>query len=180
MTARFRVTPTMLYKAQRDVMRQIPWMHWGGYFVVLAFPLLLIGITVASGGNASDAFTSYGGLMIVLPVFWLVGIPLVTRWTAGRTLRSTPGFQGEIVYSLSESGLDIQSEVATSHLGWAAFTRATETSDFFLLFQSKAMAVFIPKACLSGPAELNELRGLVARGLGPRAKVSATALASAT
>jgi hypothetical protein len=36
MVARFRVTPAMLYKAQRDVMRQIPWMHWGGYFVVEA------------------------------------------------------------------------------------------------------------------------------------------------
>jgi len=180
MTARFRVTPTMLYKAQRDVMRQIPWMHWGGYFVVLAFPLFLLGMTVAYGGTASEAFANYGGLMIGLPLFWLVGIPLLTRWTAGRTLRSTPAFQGEIAYSFSESGLDIQSDVATSHLGWGAFTRAIETHEFFLLFQNKAMAVFVPKSGLGGPGEVDELRSLVARSLGHRAQVSTTAFAPAT
>ena len=180
MTARFQVTPSMLYDAQRDVMRQIPWMRWGGVFVIVVFPLFMIGMSLAYGGTARGALAQNGGLIIGLPVFWLVGIPLLMRWTAKRTLRSTPAFQGNLVYEFSDSGLQLKSEVSESHLTWSALTRVVETRGFFLLFQNKAMALFVPKSALDASSSEGELRAMIGRHLGERARLTSHTTAPAT
>ena len=180
MTARFRVTAAMLYAAQRDLMRQVPWIRRGGYFVIVGFPLVMIGITLTFGGTLRSALANNGGLIGALWAFWLLGIPLVTRWSATRTLRSTPAFQGTLVYELTDGGLRLTSDVSASDLTWAALTRVVETRKFFLLFQNKAMALFIPKAALGGPQAEEDLRTMIARHLGARATLTPRIVAPAT
>ena len=169
MTIRFAVTPHMLYRAQRAVMRHITWMHVGGYFVLLLFPLILVAINLAYGGTAMGALRENGVLYVVLALFWLLGIPLITRWNAGRTLRATPAFQGQIEYSFDENGVEIRTAISASHLGWATFVRAVETKEFFLLFQNKVVATFLPKSAFGGTGDLEEFRSLALTRLGQRA-----------
>jgi hypothetical protein len=161
----------MLYDAQRAVMRQVRWMHLGGYFVVLLFPLFMIALTIIYGGTVAGALRSNAAMIIGLPIFWLVGIPLLMRASAGRLLRNTPGLQGELAYTATEHGLEMQSEVAATQLAWSAFTKGLETSQFVLLFQSKQMATFLPKTAFSSADELDAFRRLVKEKLGARAEI---------
>lgn len=161
MTVRFRVTPNMFYRAQRDVMRQIPWMRWSGYFTVVAFPVLMVLLTLAYGGTIIGALRSNAALIVTVVLFWVVGIPLLMRWNAKRLLQSTPAYAGDVSYTFSDAGLDAQSAVGNSHLAWSAFTRAAETRDFFLLFQNRATALFVPKAAISSQADTEALTRLI-------------------
>ena len=159
----------MLYAAQRAVMRQVRWMHLGGYLVVGLFPLVMIGITLAYGGTIAGALRSNAVMIIGLPLFWLVGIPLLMRASTGRLLRNTPGFQGELTYVATDSGLTMESAVATTQLAWSAFTKATESADFVLLFQNKQMATFLPKAAFESVDVLNSFKRLVVERIGTNA-----------
>jgi hypothetical protein len=170
---RFTTTPQVLYGAQRAIAREIPWLRWSGLFVVVAFPLLMIGLTLAYGGTALGALRANWVTIVGLPLFWLVSMPVLQRWTAGRTLRNTPSLQGEQVYRVGPAGLRLENAVSATDIGWGALVRVTETRGFFLLFQSKAMALFIPKHAFGSGAEVEQFRGLVADGVGARASWSA-------
>lgn len=161
-------------------MHQIPWMRWGAYGVVVVFPISMIVMNLLFGGTLLGAFRNSGWMIVGLPLFWLLGIPLLMRASASRTLRSTPAFQGELVYELSEAGVEMRSAVSSSQLAWSAFTRAVETREFVLLFQNKAMALFFPKSGLTEPGDYDELQRLISRHLGERARMSTKPLPQAT
>jgi hypothetical protein len=165
----FTVTPHMLYRAQREVAQQVPWMRWSGAFVCVAFPLLMLGITVAFGGTVVGALRTNWQLIVGLPIFWLVAIPAIQRWSAGRLLRNTPAFSGPQVTRVDAAGIHTRSSVSTADISWNAIVRVVESKSFFLVFQSKAMALFVPKAAFVGSQDLDQFRQLVAVAVGERA-----------
>ena len=161
----------MFYAAQRAVMRQVKWMHYGGYFVVAGFPLFMIGLSLIYGGTVLGALRHNAIMIIGLPLFWLFVIPALTKWTAARTLRNTPAFQGELAYTFDEKGVDMRAAVASTQLSWSAFIRAVENKEFVLLFQNKAMATFIPRAAFTNERDLHQFRALINQHLAERAEL---------
>lgn len=169
MEVRFRITPAVLYGAQRAMARHVPWMRWAGVWMSVVYPLVMVGITVAYGGTAVGALKGSWATIVSLPILWLVGIPLLQRWSVGRHWRNTPSFQGEQVYDVDASGVRIASAVSSSTIAWDAIVRGAETADFFLLFESKAMALFIPKTAFESEADVERFRGIVRQAIGNRA-----------
>jgi hypothetical protein len=159
----------MLYGARRAVMRHIKWMHFGSYFVLVIFPLLMIGMELAYGGTVGGAVRSNLAFYAGVALLWLLGIPLIIRWSSARTLRTTPSFQGELEYSITEAGVQIRSSVSLAQLAWATFVKATESKDFFLLFHNRNVASFMPKSAFESAAEQQDFRSLVSSQLGDRA-----------
>ena len=169
MEVRFTTTPQVLYGAQRAIAHHIPWMRWLAPFVSVGFPLAMVGLTLAYGGTVLGALRGTWIAIVGVPLYFLVGLPLLQRWAAGRTLRNTPAFQGEQVYRIGPSGVPLENGVSASDIGWGALVKVAETRAFFLLFQSKAMALFIPKHAFAGEAEMEQFRQLVAVAVGERA-----------
>jgi hypothetical protein len=165
----FTVTPQMLFRAHRDVAHQVIWMRWSGIFVCVAFPVAMVGLTLAYGGTVAGALRTNGGIIVGWPIFWLVGIPAIQRWSASRLLRNTPAFNGPQVTRVDNSGIHTRSPVSTADIAWNAIVRVAESRSFFLVFQSKAMALFVPKAAFAASSDLDEFRRLVNAGVGPRA-----------
>lgn len=181
MQIRFTVTPAIVYQAQRAILREVKWMRWMGYVVVVGTPLILVALTLAYGGTVAGAIRSNWLLMLGFPLLWLVGLPLLQRWGAARTFRSTRTLQGDHVYTFASDGLTVATAVSTSHLAWGAIARVVETRDFVLLFQNQMVAMFIPKAAFEAPSQLQEWRALVAAQIGARAPwATEGALAPAT
>jgi hypothetical protein len=165
----FTVTPQMLFRAQRDVAHQVTWIRWSGIFVCVAFPVIMIGLTLAYGGTLAGALRTNWGMMVGLPILWLVGIPAIQRWSATRLLRNTPAFKGPQITRVDDVGIHTRSPVSTADISWNAIVRVVESRLFFLVFQSKAMALFVPKAAFAASSDLEEFRQLVGAGVGPRA-----------
>jgi hypothetical protein len=135
----------------------------------VVYPLLMIAITVAYHGTVIGALKSNWGTIIGFPVLWLVGVPLLQRWSAGRLWRGSPSLQGEQVYRVDASGVQITTPVSSATISWAAVVRAAETPDFFLLFQNKAAALFVPKQAFASGHDVEYFRRVVKDALGARA-----------
>ncbi len=148
--------------------------------IVGFFPLLMIAISLAYGGTVAGALRHNAVMIIGLPLFWLVGIPLLMRASAGRLLRNTPGFQGDLSYTATEGGLSMESAVAKTQLAWSAFTKAAEDRDFVLLFQNKQMATFLPKAAFGSEEELTLFKRLVSERLAAKAELKVKSQPPAT
>ena len=160
----------MLYAARRAVMRHTTWMRFSGYVVLLFFPLVIIGMNLAAGHTVGDAVRTNGVIYAGLVIIWLVGLPLLTRWSSARMLRTTPSFQGELEYSFTTAGMKVRSPVSFAEITWATFVRAIETREFFLLFHNKQIASFLPKSAFGSTEEQQEFRSLVSNQLGDRAR----------
>jgi hypothetical protein len=168
MTITFRITPTMLYRAQRAMMRVTAWMRWTGYGVLVLYPLVMIGLSLAYGGTALGALRNDVGSYVGLLIFWLVGLPILMRWTAARTFKNTPSFHGEIAWSFAEDGARCRTDVSSLHIGWAAVVRVVETKEFILMFQNKAQAIFLPKSAFPNVAAQQSFRSLLSSHLAGR------------
>jgi hypothetical protein len=165
-TARFTTSPQLLYRAQIAVLRNIKWTRWGGIFVVVVFPLFMLGTSLARGQDWREAFARNLAWIVGLPVFWLLGIPLAQRWGANRTFRTTPAARGDRTFRFDESEIVIEGGLSSGRLAWPAIVRIVETRELFLLFFSNQGAHFIPKSAFASDGDLEEFRALV------RAKVS--------
>lgn len=163
---RFTNTPQLLFRAQSALMRHIKWMRWGGVFIVGIFPLFMVGLQLAYGQTVRSAIVNNLAWIIGFPVFWLVGIPLVQRWGAARSLRATPALQGEQVYTFGEEDITVEAGLSRGTTNWKAIVRSVETADLFLLFLSNQVAYFIPKAGFSSDTDVNRFRQLLATRVG--------------
>ena len=167
----------MLYSARRAVMRHTTWMRASGYVVLVFFPLVIIGLGLAAGSTVAAAVRANGVIYAGVVIVWFVGLPLLTRWSSARMLRTTPSFQGELEYSFTSAGMKVRSPVSSAEITWATFVRAVESKEFFLLFHNKQIASFLPKSAFGSADEQQEFRSLVSDQLGDRASWQAVSIA---
>jgi hypothetical protein len=161
-TVRFTNTPQLLYQAQSALTRHIKWMRWGGIFVVWIFPLFMVGLQLASGQPPASAVLNSVGWIIGAPLFWLLGIPLVQRWQASRSLQTTPALQGEQVYVFDDTEISVSAGLSRGTTNWRAIVRFVETPNLFLLFLSNQVAYFIPKHGFASEADVAQFTKLLA------------------
>jgi hypothetical protein len=99
------------------------------------------------------------------PLFWLFAIVLtmlfVAPYLSTRKYLSDPRNTGATEYHFSDSGVRIEHSTGNADLNWTAFVNAIETRDLFLLYVTQAWARVLPKRCLVGPGELDDLRQLI-------------------
>ncbi|MDB4908764.1 MAG: hypothetical protein JWO05_3548 [Gemmatimonadetes bacterium] len=158
--ARFTATQELLYRAQVDVMRNLKWMRLGGVFVVVVFPLLMFAMNLTRGLNWLEALTGNLFWIVGFPVLWLVGIPLVQRWSAHRAFHATPAAQGDRTYTFDENNIVLEGGLSSGRLTWPAIIRVVETRALFLLFISNQSAHFLPKSALASERDLQAFRTL--------------------
>ena len=172
MVIRFAITPDVLRGASAATMRHVKWMRVGTIMILVVFPLLLVVIGWLAGRSLLDTLRINGLLIIGVPLFWLVGMPLIVRWTSKRLWQSTPSLQGDHVYTFGPKGFELVTPVSRTVMALASVVKAAETRDYVLLFVNKMAAQFIPKSAFRGPGELDEFRDLVSRAVGSRAEWS--------
>ena len=76
-----------------------------------------------------------------------------------------PSAQGEITYSVEESGISAVFPTGTSQLQWRTFTKFTETERLFLLYLSSSRYTVFPKRAMSSQ-QVTELRQILASRVG--------------
>ncbi len=169
---RFQVTLEMLFRVQLALSSRLWWMRWTRIWMAVVLPLAVLTIPLAFGKSLAEAFSDNVFMILFLPIFFGVGIPLLERWSAKRLWRTTPAFQGELQYVLGSDGVRQISSVSTADTAWAGIVRAAETPDFFLLFPSGAMAHFIPKSATPTGEGRRVLRQMLREGIGDRAQLT--------
>jgi hypothetical protein len=104
-------------------------------------------------------------------LFVLVFIPLLQMfqlWAGSRGNRTLAGMQTQ---SLTPEGFSTSSPTFHSDFKWDAIYKAVETRHFFLLYLSTRAAYYIPKARLTGAADLGTLRTVLKTHLHEKARL---------
>jgi hypothetical protein len=172
---RFTTSADLLYRAQMAVLRSIGWMRWGGIFVGVILPTLIVALQLISGRTLQAAFLSELGWIVGLPAAWFMGIPLAQRRGASRTFNTMPAAQGERVYTFAGDDIMLAGGLSSGVLNWKAIVRVVETPDLFLLFLSGQVAHFIPQSAFASEADVSRFRTLVAEKVDGRPAQSLTA-----
>jgi hypothetical protein len=170
----FSISPALLYRAQRAIAREVPWIRWAKVLLIAGFPLLSLSIGLALGESLIEVLRTNWWSIVGFPACWLIGLPLLQRWDAARLFRATPALQSEQRYVFGEESIRAHSDWASTELAWAGLTRVVETPDFFLLFPSAAMAHFLPKEAFRSADDLHRFRLLVVNSVGVRARMLAS------
>ena len=90
------------------------------------------------------------GLAAILGCLILVGVllagwpPSLGIWMLRRRFRKSPFYNGEITFSLSESGAHVLGRGTESRMGWAIFTKARRFTDGLMLFQGPNVFFWLP------------------------------------
>ncbi|HEX5436451.1 MAG TPA: YcxB family protein [Gemmatimonadaceae bacterium] len=169
LTVQFTITARTLYHAQMALIRHITWIRLGGIFVVVVCPLFMVAIHLVAGQTLGAAIVRNLGWIVGFPAFWLIGIPLMQRWNAGRTLRATPALQQPQRYTFDAKGITMDGGLSRGRVQWAAIVRVVETHTLVLLFYNKTVAYFIPTDAFPSAEALARFRALVSKAVGSRA-----------
>jgi hypothetical protein len=92
----------------------------------------------------------------------LVGVVAVPRLRTRLAFRG-PMFRDTRTFSVSEQGVNCDSELFNGLYRWGAFTAIRETKKSFVFFFSSVAAILIPKRCLATQDDLVRLREMVAK-----------------
>jgi hypothetical protein len=91
---------------------------------------------------------------------WKMNAPLRQLW------KSHPVYSEPKRYTIDDSGFSSDSYSGTSLLRWHAFTHWTETPHLFMVFFGPQVSYCIPKRCLEGPDQTDELREIFKLAIG--------------
>jgi hypothetical protein len=94
-----------------------------------------------------------------LALFGAIAVPRIRTRLAFRG----PMFRDTRIFSVSERGVNCDSELFNGLYRWGAFTTIRETKKSFAFFFSSAAAILIPKRCLAAQDDLARLREMVAK-----------------
>jgi hypothetical protein len=109
------------------------------------------------------------------PLVWVFGLPILFVFLlpllAAQKMAADERIKKGIRYRFSDSGIHVESSVATTDLLWAAIREVIETRSAFLLFPNANLAHIIPLRCFESTAEVVALRELLRANV-PQIKLS--------
>jgi hypothetical protein len=164
------------YRASRTLMHRL-WGTWLAYAFFLGGPTaaFIAAFVLHWDLSRRGAFGLPGwALLSGGYVFVFVFIPLLQMfqlWAGSRRNRTLEGMQTQ---SLTPEGFSTSSPTFHSDFKWDAIYKAVETKHFFLLYLSTRAAYYIPKARLTGAADLETLRSVLKTHLDERARLSSS------
>lgn len=153
------------FKATTRHSRQIPslWVGW----VILGFVYASTARTYVHSAGEAIRFAAITGA--ILFVSWLT--PYLAGRQYARMRERELGADGRsIVTTFSGEGVHRANGRTEASFAWESLHRAVETEEFLLLYHRWGNAVFIPRRAVP-PGTLGEVRALIRRHLGPKAKL---------
>jgi hypothetical protein len=177
-----------------DTLLAVGRFHWSlseGYRAIRAagrhgprvWPAYLFMVVLVAGTSGGTLLRQYqeGGFagvnlgLLALALFPLglivVAVPLASLWTAYSHGRSNRMAAGEQLVGLTPTGLHTAGPLQRGTIPWEALMKVVETPEFFLFYQTKIAAVYLPKRVLGGPPGLDRWRGLLLEHLNGRAQL---------
>jgi hypothetical protein len=109
-------------------------------------------------------------IMLAVPLLFL---PLCTAWNIARARRRNAWLRGVLRFAITQEAFEAHHEGFDVRLRWDVLQKVVETSGFFLFYVEPMMAHVIPKACLTSPTEIQNIRSIVHEALGRKAKLRA-------
>ena len=143
--------------ASRMISGKLKFFLCGCWLVLVIANVPTIRASMESGQTFFESLhTNAGSLSIVIAVgiFFLFLYWLQPKLAARRMILRS------VEWRLSNEGVHVQSEVASSDLSWKAFIKFREGRKVFLLYVQKGQGQFIPKRILS-EAQLIDLRDIL-------------------
>ena len=133
-------------------------MRWA-VVIILALATVLV--------VASALLGDFGSALRLGPLVILVGG--MTFWfetwagwiRAWQIRRMDPATLHPLSHALEETGLRVITKAANTHLKWEGLQKVRETPDLFRFYYSPRIAYYLPKRVVGGPAEIEDLRGLI-------------------
>lgn len=158
-TFKYTLAEADFARAKRISAREFPmyWFHWLVIAVITASAVYALYVIASS---KSSVHWSFQGLPVLAVVIWLVHwweysvLPI-------RMARKMPAARVEQEVTFSGSGVSAKSKLGNSSADWAAYTRARESSEYFLLYASKYLYFPFPKRFIADAQDIVRLRELV-------------------
>lgn len=150
----FELIPDDFRQAFHTYYLRSTWVRVAACLAVLALSVIIL--TLVTGNTV--AFQSLKPLGF-MAIFFLAFIFVSPYYTSKKVLR-TPALNGPRTVDVSAEGLHFHSSMVDSQLAWPIFTRWTEASQVFILYQQAKVVVPIPKRAMT-PAQQEEFRALL-------------------
>jgi YcxB-like protein len=137
-----------------------------GYAVVSNFlHAMYIIPDVSSGTISADQYWSTSFLCFLCTLPYLDNIPprfnLFKRWAIVRTWKRTVQMQQPIIVSITETGVDWQTQGYQDFRQWQYYNHFRESKEMFLLYYSESLYYILPKRVFSSPEKMNQLKDLL-------------------
>ena len=165
LVAKFQLTRRDLRRAARAALLR-KW--WFGPLLLLGALGVVVGVTMSAGIDYEDPNASMcschiamSGLivLILLPVLYLV---------AGAIRRMPKGFFEPQEFHFTPDEVETKSMFGSSKVKWDRFTKARESSRYYLLSVARRRSLVLPKRAIA-PDEVTAFRAVVTAGMGRRA-----------
>jgi hypothetical protein len=101
-----------------------------------------------------------------MALFFLAFIFVSPYYTSKKVLRA-PALVGPRTVDVSSDGLHFRSALVDSKLAWPLFTRWTEASRIFVLYQQSKVVVPVPKRAMTAEQQ-SEFRALLQKHIPPK------------
>ena len=124
--------------------------------------ILALVIVVSVQGTSKRA---EGLLLGLIPVTFLVLLalgPKIDYWLVKRRLRKSPFYGNELVVTVADSGVSLETPKSKAEVSWSAFTKAHYVSDGILIFLGPSQFEWWPNLRLV-VGHTSEVEGLVRR-----------------
>lgn len=158
-TFKYTLTEDDFVKTRRISARSFPmyWIHWIIIVCISAMAGYALFLFASGTVPIHWSFKMFPGLVVVL---WLV------HWwdysvLPKRMARKMPAALIEQEVNFSDEGVSTQSALGNSNAGWTAYTKARESSDYFLLYASKYLFFPFPKRFFTDSRDIERLRELI-------------------
>ena len=162
----FTFTPTFAQQYRAILTMQV--QSRGLLLVNLLFPASGVVLLLLVFGRLHRAPSLWEWTIVALSLGFT---PLLTAQNLFLARRKNATVGGSKTYVFDESGINIRGPNFQVHLDWPAIYRVVETGSLFLFYLSPRVVHFLPKSAVSGSQALDELRGLLHRQTGTRARL---------
>jgi hypothetical protein len=166
---------------QEDLTQAQYWLFRQNYFIRYFYAMFLVVLIYVAASSGSIHWNALKLQHLLLPAV-VISLPVMS-WSNARIAFRIAQLRGRLKfrYGCSLAGLRVASADAMVETPWTTYVSAWETTSSFYLFQHriprillpswKSVPVIIPKRCCVSPAEVGQLRAMIACALGKRARI---------
>jgi hypothetical protein len=122
---------------------------------------------VSGGTISADQYWTTSFLCCLFTLPYLDNIPPrfnpFRRWAIIRTWKRTVQMQQPIILSITETGIDWQTQGYQDFKQWQYYNHFRESKEMFLLYHSESLYYILPKRAFSSPEKMNQLKYLLTK-----------------
>lgn len=132
----------------------ILWLTYSNPLMIFITIIGLITFIRAITNPDVESYLFFFGLCVLL-------IPVATFFQAGKNYKSNKAFNENLSYEFNLEDIIVKGESINSTSKWNSLFKVVETSNWFLLYNSKQTAYFIPKGRFASEEQKEKFRAIV-------------------